>query len=445
MHAIADLFCELYDGIDEAVFRTHFHDWSGDRFLGSTTLGVANEVRSGGSVAGIRDRLDASGDREATRYACLRGIDSALMSVNPALQGKERTPAALEPLAAHVLARGRLDSGAHGGALLLRHVSRFASGVEEHQRDAFAAVVRVPDASWRRCEHVVLGPSSAIWRRDLEPGLKVACLPFIADPREMVFETRDLPAGRCYFIGPRSLPATRERVAQALAALDGSGAAVGILPELTLDGPLLDIWQRALRARRSSRLRWVLVGTGNLAGGRPAGNTAVLLHGRTGEVIARQEKLFPFNLTRNLLRRWKLTGRLGEEALAEDLLRGEWFTVIEAGALRVAILVCEDLARVTDLSVIVRDLGVSHLLVPVFGRPLRDHRWEHNAADVYGQATGSTAVIANSLVMQSIIGSGSGTCLLVGPAMEKPLVGASASPTELSCFLLAPDGTATLV
>lgn len=443
---MADLFCELYDGIDDAAFRRDFRNWSTDPFLPSASRAVTNEVLSGGSVADIRNRLDTSRDREAKRYACLRGIDRAFFCLNPALQDTGVIPAALAPLAAHVVARGRLDSGAHGGALLLRQVSRFASGTEEHQRDAFGAVVRVPAASWERCDHLVLGPSSALWRRDLELGLKVACMPFIEDPGEMIFETRELPDGRFYFIGPRSLPATRARVAEALAALDRSGATIGILPELTLDGPLVELWQHALRARDrgASRLRWVLIGTGNLAGGRPASNTALLLHGRTGDVIAHQEKLFPFNFTPEVLRRWNLTSRLGENAIEEDLLRGGHLTVIEAGALRVSILICEDLSRVTDLSVTVRDFGVSHLLVPVFGRPLRDHRWEHNSADIYGRATGSTAVVANSLVMRSIIGEGDGTCLLVGPAMDEPLVGRSASPTDAACFLLTADGKATL-
>jgi predicted amidohydrolase len=448
LHAVADLFCELYDGLDEAAVRRRGEAWAMDKFLKSAADGVAGEVRSGTPVAQIRRRLEVSADVEWQRYACLLGIDRAFMSLNPALQAaSEPIPAALQPLAMHVVAHGRLDSGACGGALLLRHVARSMAGnLPEHPRDAFAAVIRVPEGSWSGCDHLVLGPSSMLWRRDFEHGLKVACMPFIEDPEELRFEVQEREAGRFYLIAPRNLAATRERVAHAVAALDASEAMLAVLPELTLSGPLLEQWQRALRGRKrgGSRLRWVLAGTGNLHRGRPPTNTAVLLNGYTGEVIARQEKLFPFSLTREILRRWQLSGRLGDARVDEDLARGDRLVVLEAGALRVAVLICEDLGRVTDLAGPVRDLGISHLLVPVFGRPLREHRWEHQRSEVYGQSTGTTAVIANSLVMRSILGKGDGTCLLVGPAIEQPLVGESRSATEVCSFVLSLDGTAVL-
>lgn len=448
MHSVPDLFCELYDDLDEAELRKRGEAWAMDKFLKSAADGVAGEVRSGTPVAQIRRRLEVSTDVEWQRYACLLGIDRAFLSLNPALQvAGQPIPAALQPLATHVIARGRLDSGASGGALLLRQVVRPVAGnLPEHPRDVFAAVIRVPESSWNSCEHLVLGPSSMLWRRDLEHGLKVACMPFIEDPAELRFEVREREAGRFYLIAPRNLAATRERVARAVAALDDSGAMLAVLPELTLSAPLLEQWQRALRGRKrgGSHLRWVLVGTGNLRRGRPPTNTAVLLDGYTGEVIARQEKLFPFSLTPEILRRWQLSGRLDDARVDEDLARGDRLVVLEAGALRVAMLICEDLGRVTDLAEPIRDLGISHLLVPVFSRPLREHRWEHQRSEVYGQATGTTAVISNSLVMRSILGKGDGTCLLVGPALEQPLLGESRSATEVRCFVLSLDGTAVL-
>jgi peptidoglycan biosynthesis protein MviN/MurJ (putative lipid II flippase) len=81
-----------------------------------------------------------------------------------------------------------------------------------------------------------------------------------------------------------------------------------------------------------------------------------------------------------------------------------------------AILVCEDLSRLHAFSARLHAHGVSLILVPVFARPTKDRRWERARAEVYGDVTGSTVVVANSLVMAAILGSPApvGTALAVG-------------------------------
>jgi predicted amidohydrolase len=186
------------------------------------------------------------------------------------------------------------------------------------------------------------------------------------------------------------------------------------------------------------------VGSGNLAGARHPRNTALLLDGQSGEVLGCQEKLFRFNMSAAVLERWGLAARLGSLPVDEDVRCGELLCVLEAGAIRAAVLICEDLARVTDLSPLVRDLGLSHVLVPVFSRPLRERRWEQRAAQTYGEATGTTAVISNSLIVQAITGKGGGSAMVLSPASGEALIGSSASATEPTCFLLGADGTAEL-
>ena len=187
--------------------------------------------------------------------------------------------------------------------------------------------------------------------------------------------------------------------------LDDLGVAIGVAPELCLSPALLDEWQAALRRRsaaRTSALRLVLVGTGNVDAHEPPSNTAVLLDAQTGAVVARQRKLYPFNLSAADLELWGLADRFAAP-IDEDLVPGERVTVLEAGGVRLAILVCEDLARVPRLAGPLCAHGVSLLLVPVFARPTKDRRWERARAEAYSDASGATIVVANSLVMADVL------------------------------------------
>ena len=452
LHEIADLFCELYDALDSASFRDHIEEWLSDTELWSVTAAVASDVENGRRGAeAIRMRINSATNVERQRFACLRGLDRAFANVNPAMQGPDSVPGGLTRLALHVAANQRLDSGANGGALLPRLVNPAVIAVlPNHPRELFASVVRVSHESLQACSHVVLGEAAAFHRHEIIGGVRVGCVPFIADPDELQFETEIREAGRFYRIEARDLKVTRERIATVIESLDASDAMIGLVPELMLTPDLLATWQKELadRQRGESRLHWLLVGSGALTSERPPKNTAVLLNARTGEVIAEQDKLYPFNLSTEDLELWNLTNRLGDEQVDEDLKPGERLFILEASGMRVAIMVCEDLGKVVDLAGFVRDFGVSHVLVPVFARPNQDHRWERAAADVHAQNTGSTIVVANSLVMASILGeqaSGDGTGMVVWPGASDALVLKAETPDVAACFQLGPDGTAISV
>jgi predicted amidohydrolase len=110
--------------------------------------------------------------------------------------------------------------------------------------------------------------------------------------------------------------------------------------------------------------------------------------------------------------------------------------VIEVGGARLAILVCEDLARIHALSATLHAHAVSLILVPVFARPTKDRRWERARAEVYSDAAGATVVVANSLVMAAILGSPKpvGTAIAIAPGHAA--VGHASEPDDVVVFAL---------
>ena len=225
----------------------------------------------------------------------------------------------------------------------------------------------------------------------------------IREPDELHWEVHERGGLRFYRIHPADREATRRRIERVIAGWEEHDVAIGIVPELCLSPDLLECWQAALRAgawrdepaaprpgRERELERWT-----------PPANTAVLLDATTGETLANQPKLHPFNFSPEDLRLWQLSDRF--TAPIDEDLGGEKLCVIEAGCARLAILVCEDLARLHAFSATLHAHGVSLILVPVFARPTKDRRWERARAEVYSDATGSTVVVANSLVMAAIL------------------------------------------
>jgi predicted amidohydrolase len=450
LHRFPDLFCSLYDELDGDLVRESAEAWFADERLGSFAAGVASDVEAGRSAGSVRMRVDNHPDPEGARYAALVGIDRALRHVNVTVAlATERPPPSLQALASFVAARGRLDSGAVGGALLPRLVARGRhEGNLSHKRELFANVLRVPEDSWERAAVTWVGEAGAIHRGDLSAGLLVGCVPVIADPAEMSFRVREAGGHRYYRIAAADQQATVARIPQIVAEIDRAGVVIALAPELTLTPTLLAAWQQALRSpeRGATRLRLLVPGSGALTGaeGR-ASNTAPLLDGRTGATIVRQSKLFAFDFTGEELERWKLTGRLGREAVGEDLVPGRRLEVIDAGAARIAILICEDVSRPLDIGPLVRDFGVSLVLAPVFSRPLKARRWENTAGDVHVRETGSTVVFSNSLAMSSILASHEASAMVLAPAMRDALLATSSGPAHVVCFRLLGDGTAEVV
>jgi predicted amidohydrolase len=429
----ADLFCELFGRLTESEFSAKGEAWMADGDVLGTAARVERAALDGEPVEA------ADGGREA--FAVLLGLDAALGRANPLLG--EAAPAALSEYALRYAESGRLDSGAPPGALLPRFARPGRRGqLPEDLADAFGSVVRVGAAAWDACDHVALPVRSRLTRPERDAGLRVATAPMIREPDELEWHVEERSGLRFYRIHPADREPTRARVEKVIAAWDEQGAAIGVVPELCLSSALLEHWQLALAEREgagTSPLRMVVAGSGNLDGSSPPTNEAVLLDARTGEVLVRQRKVHPFNFSQEDLELWGLADRL-TAPIDEDLSRGERVCVVEAGGLRLAILVCEDLARLHAFAAALHAHGVSLLLVPVFARPTKDRRWERSRAELYCDAIGSRVVVANSLVIADILGSPLpvGTAIAIAPGQAA--VGQSSEPDEVVVFELDGDG-----
>ena len=428
----ADLFCELFDRIDAAEFRANGESW-----LVDPPLQAAAAQAEAAALAGEPVQVPHP-------FAALLGLDAALARANPLLGGPP--PPALSEYALRYAESGRFDSGAGPGALLPRFARPGRRGqLPDDLTDAFGAVVRVQQADWDACDHAALPGHARLTRQDREQGLRVGTAPMIREPDELEWEVQERSGLRFYRIRPADHEATRRRVERVIAGWDERDVAIGVAPELCLSPALLETWQAALREREragTSRLRLVVPGSGNVEGATPPANSAVLLDARTGEALAHQRKVHPFNFSQADLELWGLDSRLSAP-IDEDLTRGERVCVVEAGGARLAILVCEDLARLHAFARALGAHGVSLILVPVFARPTKDRRWERSRAEVYSDAIGSSVVVANSLVVASILRTPApvGTAIAVAPG--EAAVGHASEPHDVVVFAL--DGGAPRV
>lgn len=119
----------------------------------------------------------------------------------------------------------------------------------------------------------------------------------------------------------------------------------------------------------------------------------------TGEILATQDKLFPFDISADQITDWGLKDWLGSESLTEAIRRGERITLIESRLGRVAILICEDFARLEVLLSILSSHGTSHAMVPIFSSPIQSWHWEHRDAKAYADAAGTQVIVSNSLIV----------------------------------------------
>jgi hypothetical protein len=174
----------------------------------------------------VQVRLDNSGgrSRDQIRYACLLGLDRALIHLNTAQS--EGIPPELADVGFEAQAEFRLDSGKHGGALLTRPVHAWEAvdpdeePIPDHPRSCFRAVTRVPEHHWSRCEVITMPEEAMLHRSDLRPGVLVACCPLIADPEEMSFGALTRGSRRYYRIKPKDESVTKHRVKGVLAKAD---------------------------------------------------------------------------------------------------------------------------------------------------------------------------------------------------------------------------------
>ena len=159
-------------------------------------------------------------------------------------------------------------------------------------------------------------------------------------------------------------------------------------------------------ARGHGRLRLVIAGSGNVEEttrpgehGRPPRRE----HGRDPDPPAQAPSVQPVARRHRAL----AARRPLQAPIDEDLNRGERLTMIESGGARMAVLVCEDLARLHAFAAATpRPRRLAHPRTRVRSTDQGPAAGERAQAEVYSEVTGSSVVVANSLVMASILGEG---------------------------------------
>jgi predicted amidohydrolase len=195
------------------------------------------------------------------------------------------------------------------------------------------------------------------------------------------------------------------------------------MPESTLTDDLLTCWQDIAysTAARHKKLRWLLAGSGPLGTDDPPPNRAVLLDRWTGDSLLTQDKLAGFTLTAEQARDWNLGNQPANGSAAEYLTGGSSISVRESSLGRLAVLICEDLNQSARWERELIECGISHLLVPIFAKPIMQYGWQRHAAERQIDNLGAWLIIANSRVVQqamnpALTDSEGHTCLIAGPS-----------------------------
>ena len=419
----AALFIELYDRLPEEPFlRSEPDEWEQDARVRRQATRICEHIWMYGEVdpGQVKEIIGEGGPREV--FTVLRGIDWALEIINPFAPYFEHD--GLDKLAVRYATTGRLNDGpAAEGALLPRCAY---PGKPRGARDKalYFGLNRVSAQSWAKIRHNKLPNRYEPARFRPGNSVEVGCVPLLETLEDIQFKVLSRNGRSVFSLAPVDTEPFRDRISSALSKLDDSGAEIGVIPEGALTDGLLQYWkEEAVRtAPRAKRLRWLLVGTGPLiSGDDPPPNRAVLLDRRTGAVLLSQDKLAAFVLTAAQARDWHLPVPVASGSAAEHITRGSALAVLETSLGRLAILICEDLSQSVEWERELIECGISHMVVPIFSKPIMDFRWERQGAERQIRNTGSWLIIANSLVVQRAMeatpndGEQWYTCLIAGP------------------------------
>jgi len=401
-----DAFAKVYDRLAASrPVSGELQQWSKDSAMTAARDGALSELRSTGEL----DLATISSATEVQLLGILKALDHTLQRGTPAF-------AATDPLAMRLRGQfqrtGRFNSTTDG-AVLPRYVEAGRPRATAEALDEVFRNVRVSEDSWRRCTQVNLyAPGNERYDVTVPVGgiVPVGQIPFAA-PGDIKLAHDTTEAGiNVYICTPDA--GLVGRVAKAMAAFRAAGSQIALVPEATLTDETLAAWRAACAPGGPE---WVLVGTGDVTGPHPGAsapavglttaggitlgpNRAVLLDGRTGDIIAVQDKRYGFSILPDYRAAYGL-GSAAEPTLDEGMIQGKKLTVIESRAGRVAILVCEDLDHMTQDGAMLREFGVSLVLVPIIAPPIIAYRWQHQASMSLAKDIGSTVITFNSLAL----------------------------------------------
>lgn len=429
----AHLFMALYDRLSEEPFHDRAAvSWLEQRELRRRVGRIEEAVLAAGlahpeTIEGI-----VGWDGERGLFTLLLGLDAALWYVNPYNPVVDR--GRLDWLAVRYAVTGRLnDEAVMPGALLPRCAFPGEPRGREHKEDFFA-VHRVPAEHLRRIiRYQRLKPHLDPAFGPEEP-VRVACVPLLGSFAELEFGFGGRPGNVTYRLVPPGAGADLDadldadltaRITALIDRMDAAGARIAVLPEGCLSADLLDRWRTiaTATARQDRPLRWLLLGSGPLGGTDPPPNRAVLIDRWTGETLMTHDKLERFTIDDRQLHDWHVPGAPAGSA-REDIRTGATIDVRDSSFGRLSIVICQDLYASMRWDRELAAMGVSHLFVPIFSKPILRYRWEQQAAERHVLSTlGAWVVVSNSLVVadamaDDIAGEDWHTCLVIGP--EEP-------------------------
>jgi len=461
----ADLFVTLYDQLPDSVFRGwEIMDWFADPDVDDLSHKISEAVLDYGELAPEDVARIVARDDDRGRFAILLGLDEALGYVNPySVNSMTEQFSPLYGLAIRYQTTFRLNTAGTPGALL-PGCAFPCRPVAKREKDEFFNLRRMTPEQTKIVKHRVLPPvEDAYFNR--ERPVSVGCAPLLEtyDDVEFTFGRRGGVA--TYKLGPVVSPGLYNRIKRVLWNLDESGAQIAVMPEATLNDEILDYWRHAAfdtaeRGRDVSPLRYLLFGTGPLSDGSPPvlgdppPNRAILIDRWTGKDVLVQDKMLGFALSGHHLESWRIPGAPEAGPVEEYTERGDIIGSVDTGLGRLSILICEDFSRPGRWERELRACGVSHLLVPIFSKPIYRYRWERDAAEHRLTALGSWVVVSNSLVVghQRTPDKSEGepyTCLVAGPHEDDALretyeirlqFGSAATGDELGQVEVETDG-----
>ncbi|MEU5881393.1 hypothetical protein [Spirillospora sp. NPDC047279] len=450
----ADLFVVLYDELPDSLFRGwRVMEWYGSDDVQDLATKISEAVLEYGELAPEDAGRIIARDGHRGRFTILLGLDIALAHVNP--YGPYHEAAGLSWLGYRAqYERGHLlnNPDETAGALLPR-CAYPGRPIGLRRKDEFFGVHRIPPEQWNSIDYRVLEPARDAYVNRDRP-VTVACAPILETYDDVRVDFEEHHGLTVYRLGPRDSGALRERIRRVLERLDASGATLAVMPEATLDDGLLEHWKDLVwqTAGRESSLRYLLLGSGPVGGGDPPANRAVFLDRWTGEEILVQDKMACFIMDERQMRFWRVPGPPSGGPAEEYITPGSTIGLVDADLGRLAVLICEDLTRSIDWERELRACGVSHLLVPIFSKPILEHRWEHQAADREVTLLGSWVVVSNSRAVGNEIPAEQlkgrrFTCLIAGPDDLRRTtydigvqLGAAATAGELGLVEVSEDG-----
>jgi len=267
----------------------------------------------------------------------------------------------------------------------------------------------------RSCSHhLALLPSQGVvtahWGINVAPRqfsehLNLLVVPFPYVLAADAFEARD-PRGRGgHYFGVRQSWLPRDPrtfvgfVDQLCDAAERTAARIHamVFPEISLSPSIASIVADRLRKRG---FEFFVAGVGPNAGRRSLPENIAEIH--VGSDLSRQSKHHRWCLDNGQIKRYQLAHVLdGSQIWWEDIelrKREVNFLVFRHGA-TLAVLVCEDLARVDPAQVVLRSVGANLVIALLFDGPQLENRWPGRYATVLAEDPGSSVLTVTSLGM----------------------------------------------